>query len=45
MMDSLALPMLFGIFLLFVLGIWVFWLRNPKGRAIRIVDDDDATDR
>ena len=41
MMDSLALPVLFGTLVLFVVGIWAVWLTDPKGRALLIDADEE----
>jgi len=43
-MDAFILPALGVTILGFVIYIWVAWLRDPEGRALRISEDDEQDD-
>jgi hypothetical protein len=45
MIDTLALPVLAATIVGFLIYIWAAWLRDPKGRSLRIPGDDDDDER
>lgn len=44
MLDALSLPVLAATVVAFLIYIWVTWLRDPRGRSLRNLEDDDSAE-
>ena len=42
MFDKVAIPALAILVVVFLAGIWIFWLKDKDGRALNVVREDEA---